>query len=437
MIFLVFLHIMSKLIDKFRIGCRYVYLHAWQYRNAERVQQQRVDLVKQRGKVRVVILAMSVPIWKYQHLYEIMRSDSRFDVTIVISPSIDYDVEQRRRDVVELRHYFDKRLIPYIDFDVMGDSEPFDIKNKIDPDIIFYPQPYEHLLVPQHDCLNFYDRLLCYYPYAFMTGCGKFSYDFHFHNLAWRLYYPNEEIRHEAQVTAWNKGRNVRIVGHPNGDDFAFWDGSDPWKPMNDGRPRKRIIWAPHFSFDDKFGQLPRSNFLWMAHFMLDLAQRYQEFVQIAFKPHPRLLTELYAHPEWGRLRTDEYYQMWENMPNTQLEMGTYVDLFMSSDAMIHDSGSFVIEYLYTHKPVMFVSRDINHFLTGQIELSREAFAQLYIGKNEREILDFVDNVVLGGDDPMSSQRMAFYERHLMPPGGQSVAQNTLDDMVESLGLNT
>ena len=81
-------------------------------------------------------------------------------------------------------------------------------------------------------------------------------------------------------------------------------------------------------------------------------------------------------------------------------------------------------------------SNSINHFLTGQIDLSREAFAQLYIGKEEREILDFVDNVVLGDDDPMLSQRMAFYERHLMPPGGQSVAQNTLDDITKSLGLN-
>ena len=421
--------------DKLKFGCRYLYLHAWQYPNAERVQRRRIDMVKQRGKARVVFLAMSVPIWKYQHLYELMARDARFDVTIVLSPSIDYDREQRSRDVIGLRQYFDNKNIKYVDFDLSDNATPFDIKNQIDPDVIFYPQPYEHLLVPQHDCLNFYDRLLCYYPYAFMTGRGKLTYDFHFHNLAWRLYYPNEDIRHEAEVTAWNKGRNVRIVGHPNGDDFAQWSGADPWKSMADGRSRKRIIWAPHFSFDDKFGQLPRGNFLWVAHFMLDLAQRYKEFVQIAFKPHPRLLTELYAHPDWGRHRTDEFYQQWADMENTQLELGNYINLFMTSDAMIHDSGSFVIEYLYTHKPVMFISRDINHFLTGQTDLSREAFATLYIGKDESEILDFVDNVVLGGDDPMLSCRMAFYDKHLRPPEGKTVAQNTLDDLAQSLGL--
>ena len=408
--------------------------YTWNYPRAIKLQQQRVELVRSRQKANVAFICMNVPMWKYQRLLDLMKIDHRFEVKVFLSPSIAYAQDQRESDLEDMCRYFREHNVEYVDYDTL---HPCDIKAEFDPDIIFYPQPYEHLLTLLHDCTHFYDRLICFYPYSFMTGKGKLTYDSHFHNLAWRLYYPNEEIRHEAQVTAWNKGRNVRIVGHPNGDDFAFWDGSDPWKPMTDGRPRKRIIWAPHFSFDDKFGQLPRGNFLWMAHFMLDLAQRYQEFVQIAFKPHPRLLSELYAHPEWGKQRTDEYYQMWEDMPNTQLEKGTYVDLFMSSDALIHDSASFVIEYLYTHKPVMFVSRDINHFLTGQIDLSREAFEQLYIGKDEREIIDFVDNVVLGSDDPMLSQRMAFYERHLMPPGGQSVAQNTLDDIVKSLGLSS
>ena len=168
---------------------------------------------------------------------------------------------------------------------------------------------------------------------------------------------------------------------------------------------------------------------------MLDLAQRYQEFIQVAFKPHPRLLTELYAHPEWGKQRTDDYYRLWSTMPNTQLELGQYVDLFMTSDAMIHDCASFVIEYLYTHKPVMFVSRNIDQLLVGQTDLSREAFGQLYIGCDEREIIDFVDNVVLGEEDTMAPLREGFVQRRLLPRDGQTVAHSTIADLVNSLGL--
>lgn len=431
--FVPFMNRVGNFVSK---ACRYVYLHAWQYRTIGRVHQRRIDMVRERGKARVVFMAMSVPLWKYQHLYDLMIRDSRFEATIVISPPIDFSADLQMRDVEALRGYFDERGMAYVDFDPTGAAPPLNIKDEIDPDILFYAQPYEHQLTPVHDCLNFYDRLLCFYPYSFMTGKNKLTFNFHFHNLAWRLYYPNEEIKSVAVELAWNKGRNVRVVGHPNSDDFALWYGNDPWKVITDGRPRKRIIWAPHFSFTNKFDQQPRSNFLWMAHFMLDLAQRYKEHLQIAFKPHPRLLAELYEHPEWGSARADAYYQTWSEMENTQLETGAYVDLFMTSDAMIHDSASFVLEYLYTHKPVMFVSREIDSLLAWQTELSCEAFRQLYIGKDEKQLLDFVDNVVLGGDDPMRPQRVAFYGQHLLPPEGKSVAQNTLDDLVCSLGLD-
>lgn len=421
----------SQFVNK---GWRWLYLHLWQYRTIGRVHARRVAQVAARGKARVVMLAMSMPMWRYQHLYELLVTDSRFDVKVVLSPCTNLRPEQQRDDLEGLRQYFAQHGTPYHDFDFEA-GVGFDFGAEFDPDIVFYPQPYEHLLCPAHDCLRHYDRLLCYYPYAFMTGGGKFSYNFHFHNLAWRLYYTNEQILQEAQKTAWNRGRNVRIVGYPTADDFSKPTFSDPWRVINDGRPRKRLIWAPHFSIDSRFGIIGRSNFLWMAHFMLDVAQRYKEFLQIAFKPHPRLLSELYNHPEWGPEKTDAYYRMWDEMENTQLELGDHVDLFMTSDAMVHDSGSFVIEYFYAHKPVMYVSRQLEYFLTEQTDFAREAYSKLYIGTCEREILDFIDTSVLGGEDPRRDEREQFFDRYLRPPGGKTVAELTRDDLVASLGL--
>ena len=78
----------------------------------------------------------------------------------------------------------------------------------------------------------------------------------------------------------------------------------------------------------------------------------------IAFKPHPILKPKLYKHALWGKERTDAYYHCWETMENTQLEMSDYIDLFMTSDAMIFDSVSFMTEYLYTKKPALFLCRE-------------------------------------------------------------------------------
>jgi hypothetical protein len=46
-----------------------------------------------------------------------------------------------------------------------------------------------------------------------------------------------------------------------------------------------------------------------------------------------------------------------------------------------------------------------------------------------------VEQVVLGADDPMRRQREQFFSDYLLPPGGKSVAQNVVDDIVDSLDL--
>lgn len=414
---------------------RYAYLHGYKYRATERAHTRLVQQVQAGVPVNVVFMAMNVAMWRYQRLWELMQQDKRFNVSIVLSPCIDYDREQSINELEKLRAYFDERNMPYVDFDLEHDAAPVDIRKTLNPLLMFYPQPYEHLLIPEHDCMAFYDRLICYYPYAFWTSKGKWSYDFHFHNLAWRLYYSTSLHLKEAQTTASNKGRNVRVVGYSNADDYLNSTFNDVWKQQADGNRRLRIVWAPHYSIVEQFGLVPRSNFLWMAQAMLDFATKYEDKIQLAFKPHPRLLTELYKNPEWGKEKTDAYYAQWESRQNTQLETGGFIDLFMTSDAMIHDSGSFAVEYHYSRKPVMFVSRDLNSILATQSEFGKLAYDMHYIGKTTDDIESFVTHVVMEGNDSLKAQRDKFYNNYLLPPNGKTVAENTMIDLIESLKL--
>ena len=411
----------------------YLWLHLWQYRATERQHQRLVEQLRQvKHPLKVVFIAIDVAYWRYQHVYELMKADNRFVPTIVLSPCLGH--AHQEQEMERLRAYFDARGISYVDYDFNG--EPYCIREEIYPDIVFFPQPYEHLLCKEHDCLNFYDRLVCYMPYAFWMSTGKLSYDLHFHNRAWRLYYSTPLHLEEAQKVATNHGRNVRVVGYANADDFLRPHHDSPWRQLADGKKRLRIVWAPHYSIIAENSALPpRANFLWMADLMVTLAREYSDKIQIAFKPHPALLTQLYQHEEWGRERTDEYYDLWRTMPNTQLEAGEFVDLFMTSDAMIHDSGSFAVEYHYSRKPVMFVSKNMKPILDTQSTFGLKAYDMHYIGKDESDIRRFIDDVVLGGNDPMRPEREQFFRDYLLPPGGKSVAQNMLDDIVDSLGI--
>ena len=164
-----------------------------------------------------------------------------------------------------------------------------------------------------------------------------------------------------------------------------------------------------------------------MADFMLEFADKYADKIQFVFKPHPRLLTELYKHDDWGKDRTTRYYAEWETRKNTQLEEGDFIDLFMTSDAMIHDSGSFCVEYHYSGNPVMYIAENFEEQLTEKGEFGKLAMRLHYVGKCKEDIVNFIENVILHGNDTMRQERKNFYKKYLLPPNGKSVAENTMD----------
>lgn len=390
-----------------------------------------VRRLQKENQVTVVFFAMCLSMWRYQSLYERMMQNRHFRVYIVLAPCISFTDEQQRKDIQVLRDYFKKHGVCYIDYD-FASERCIDIRKDLRPDILFYPQPYKSLFRPEYDSANFYDKLLCYYPYAFWTVLGEWSYNMAFHNFAWKLYYSTELHRQDAIQLSFNRGRNVVVVGYPNADIFLNEPPIDVWKPQKS--KKKRLIWAPHFTISQERSFVCHSNFLWMADLMLDIAFRYSDCLQLAFKPHPRLLTELYLHPEWGKERADAYYSTWHTLENTQLDEDEFKDLFMTSDAMIHDCGSFAVEYHYSLKPVMYVLQDKQAYTDTLSQFGRKAIEAHYIGKCQDDIVNFIKDIVLDGQDVMLSMRQKFYQEYLLPPNGKQVADNTIDDLLKSLG---
>lgn len=387
-----------------------------------------VQWLRRKKKINIVFYASSLAMWRYQHLYEKISVHPHFKTTIVILPTI-YSREQQKQDAKRLISFFTKKNIPY----VLGQNEKgesINIKKVLSPDIIFYPQPYVNFYEKPHKFYFYMDRLLCYYPYAFWTNNGYWSYNLLFHNLAWKLFYSTELHKKDAYHIAYNKGRNVEVVGYPTADDFLYREHIDFWKHQES--KKKRVIWAPHFTISSG-GFLSQSNFLWMADFMLEIAVKYFNDIQFTFKPHPRLYSELCKSDVWGIKKTDEYYNKWATMQNTQIETGEFVDLFMTSDAMVHDSGSFSVEYLYANKPVMYIAKDFEEQLKKCSEFGEMAMRQQYLGSKQEDIIRFIENIVLGGDDYMAVERKEFVETYLVSPNGKTVADNTMDVLLKEL----
>ena len=391
-------------------------------------QKLLVIRLRHKKEINVVFFAMSLSMWRYQRLYEALSKNPKFKTYIIIQPTITYTSIQQEKDRTQLMEFFNSKNIPFM-LGTNGDTV-FDVERILSPDVIFYPQPYHGYYPYDMSYSKFWNKLLCYVPYAFWMGPGDWSYNLRFHNIAWKMFYPTELHLKDARKYSFVKGRNMEIVGYPTADDFLSSNYNDIWKPQS--CHKTRLIWAPHFTIVFN-GYTKQSNFLNMSETMLDIAQKYKEKLQFVFKPHPRLFSELCKYPGWGEERAKEYYRKWAEMENTQIETGEFVDLFMTSDAMIHDCGSFAVEYHYSGNPVMYIAENFDEQVAEKNDFGKIAMNLHYVGKCKQEIFDFIENVVLAGEDPLKPQREQFRKDYLIPPHGKTVAENIMDVLQKEL----
>lgn len=364
-----------------------------------------------REKVKVCFFVIHRSVWKLDNLYRLLEKDKRFEPMIVMCPYMSGGREVQDQEMDEGYSYFTS--LGYTVVSTKDENGRWrDIRKELDPDIVFFTNPH-NVTLSAYQWRNFRDRYTCYVPYHHQVDFGQWGTQWNspFHLSMWKLFYINRYHKNLAIEKMLNKGANVEVVGYPGTEGlYLNIPTNNPtrsvWK-VDDGR--KKIIFAPHHTieFDPVLGI---SDFLDVADRMVDLAMQLSSQVVFAFKPHPVLKSKLYKHPEWGKVRTDKYYNFWRDSENTQIEEGAYVDLFLQSDAMIHDSGSFLAEYLYLNKPVFYFFNETTKIRFN--EFGHECLKYCVVGDIstvEKFILD-----VINGIDPLYLERGHFIRSDLV-----------------------
>ena len=94
-------------------------------------------------------------------------------------------------------------------------------------------------------------------------------------------------------------------------------------------------------------------------------------------------------------------------------EGGDYFETFVNSDGLIHDCGSFSAEYLYTGHPCCYMLKNMEETNKNSNDFHKACLKQHYLAYNEKEIIDFIENVILKGNDSLKEQRKEFFESKL------------------------
>lgn len=402
-------------------------------------------------KVRVAFLPISASEWPAERIYRQMEDDDRFEPQVIPVPVIGRQKEERGKMYDQTYEFFANR-----GYNVrhIYDSETEEIVGWEDiggyPDVIVHVTPWYLDMAKNYQIVNLpFSVLNIYIAYGINTGnstTGRFEelciLNKEIDNLMWRIYTETERDYEGFKKYETLGGRNVRFSGYIKMDYFyAHHEYSDAdlrgmWNIPAGRTPGeyKKVIIAPHFSVGDT-NVLSFSTFDKNMYFWIYLAEKYKDSVSFVFKPHPNLRNQLVSK---GYMKSIDEYEAYLNririLPNARVqEEGDYLALFDTSDALIDDSISFIGEYFYTGKPMLFLERPEQRFTDLGAEIIKTQYR--VDGTDYAAIDDFITNVVLNGEDYTKQMRKETFERELdyYCINSMSAAEYIYSDIVEGL----
>lgn len=412
-----------------------ILLIKWQRFFVEKTLSRVRSKAKNGKKINVIYFVETTSIWKLDSLYNIIDKDNRFQQYLVVVPIGISINDVKIKEIEDTFNYFkNKGYNVYKGYD-KDTTKYLNVNKVLLPDIIFHGRPYRWATHKNFTINKFLDKLNCYINYGTDAEniAGRQILRSTTVNAAWTFFIESEFHKTIYEKTALVNGNNAVVVGYPGIENLKYKEhktATSSWK--NSKKDVKRIIWAPHHSIN-KEDSLHFSNFLEYAETMKNLTIKYENEVVFSFKPHPSLKEKLYNREDWGKEKTDSYYNFWNNGNNTQLDDGPYEDLFNNSDALIHDSVSFIIEYLFVGKPTLFLDKPLDKSILN--EFGQNALDVHYIANSSIDIEKFISSVVIEGNDGLLKNREMFYVNVLKQKEGSNTSKNIYNYLIKELEL--
>ena len=368
---------------------------------------------RRKDKIRILFVLQYLAEWKTELLYLEMKKHPRIEPIIGIIPCLEMSGEENK-----LKEYCKDKGYDYLSLDPEKT-----LVSQVQPDFIIHQKPYVHLIYEKHLIINNISVPCIMLPYGIHTTLEAYGINSYLSLRSWRHFYENQSTLDAHKKVHRLRGINFRVTGLPFLDTLIQPSDQfpDPWQ---DKKGRKRIIYAPHHTVPPLFKKgYNFSTFIENGEFMLEMRRKYENQVYFVFKPHPLLYNKLVRI--WGKEKTDAYYASWRNAPNSHIEEGQYLDLFKHSDAMIHDCGAFMVEYLFTGNPVMYLINEkySNENLSPYV---KRAFELHKKGRTHADIEQFIQNIIDGVDEKRE-ERSKFYVEELLPPYGKTASQNIIN----------
>lgn len=408
------------------------------------------EKIKRGEKVNVAFQSYSAAQWPAGGVYERIAKDDRFDVKVFAAPLVDRDRDSRIDSYTQTYNWFKTNGYKVFGgLDIENDrTKSWDEAGGY-PDVLYVVSSWNDILSENQNYLEMpLNTLIGFIDYGMNAVENKdgsyekeYIYNKNSAGLMWKIYCDLEKTYEKYQKYNILHGKNALYTGYPKMDYFyqdRIWKKDEVeklWK-IPDGMSEKaikKIIIAPHFSVHDnailKFATFKQNKWFWIY-----LMKKYGN-ISFVFKPHPNLRA---ISVEEGVFKTyedyDNYLKQIDDLPNAKVVTeSSYLEYFATSDGMILDSCSFLVEYMYTKKPLLFLRRDTQYFTDVGEEILKENYTAS--GEDYFGIEKFITEVILGEKDTKKEKRDQIFKNELDYKGklGNLASENIYQDLIKSL----
>jgi hypothetical protein len=387
------------------------------------------EKIENTKKIKVAFFVIFDSVFPAKSVFEKMLDNDIFDPTIIIIPDVSRGNENMHYQLKKsyqtyLTLYGNDRIILSYDKEI---DNFVDYSSQFD--IICFCNPYDNMthLFFQMNYLKTKNVLTFYLEYAtvgIVNYTANHVVNLPIMNLFWIIFTQFIHSFIVYQKNKISKTKNLIITGT-----YLF----DKYKNINKTHSkRKCIIIAPHHTIGIEFnGILKLSNFMEYADLFLELPRLYSD-IDFVFRPHPLLIPRLKEYDQWGNEKTEKWLgKFLENKNTCYSEGGDYVVLFNNSDGLIHDCGSFLLDYLFTRNPCCYMLHKNKNLNIEFTNFGIQCLDQYYLAYEEKDIINFIDNVITRKNDPLKSEREVFYTRYLHQ--NYNTSENIIKNITETI----
>ena len=351
-------------------------------------------------KIKVDFLFQWAPGWSnYASVISALEKDGNFICRLILLPF--HHSGKMDHDNAQAKDFLTARGISWIwheDYDYQKDK----------PDLVFIQNPYDFTRPERFSCRTLKEQGVkyAYIPYGLDVGEGEanlaYQYNMDCHNFAHWIFVRSAQHKRFYKQYCQAGNKHVHVTGHPKFDSVSYWVKTDE-------EARKVLLWTPHFIEGECKGW---STFNLYCDVMLYIAMTYP--VTLIVRPHPLFIGRLQA---FGGTAIEKFTRLIEYAKvsdNIQLDFDASYDAsFSKADALMADAGSFLLEFLPTKKPILYLTHET---CLGLNKSANFVYQNYYVARCEQDIDNFV-SMLMADDDPKKTKRLnALRENFFIPP---------------------